>query len=131
MFKLFVALLITFSILTTASAAPPVREFDAPGAPPFKVLKTGENPPFVPNGTTSLIVNGDTVATTQMRTQPGKFTLAGDGLCVGWDSGDPVAPDYGTEGRFTGGRIDFVAVDVTGDPVLDLEREFQALLSRD
>lgn len=46
MFKLFAACLTTFSIFTTASAAPPVREFDAPGAPPFKVLKTGENPPL-------------------------------------------------------------------------------------
>lgn len=46
MSKLAVACLITFSIFTTASAAPPIREFDAPGAPPFKVLKTGENPPL-------------------------------------------------------------------------------------
>src|SRR5215469_8493678 len=31
-------------------AAPPVRKFDAPGSPPFKVLKTGENPPLDADG---------------------------------------------------------------------------------
>ena len=31
-------------------AAPPVRQFDAPGAPPFKVLKTGEKPPLDTSG---------------------------------------------------------------------------------
>ncbi len=46
MFKSFVVFLATFSIFATASAAPPVREFDAPGAPPFNVLKTGEKPPL-------------------------------------------------------------------------------------
>ena len=46
MLKFNVAFLTTFSIFTIASAAPPVREFDAPGAPPFKVLQTGEKPPL-------------------------------------------------------------------------------------
>ena len=27
-------------------AQPPVRKFDAPGAPPFKASKVGENPPL-------------------------------------------------------------------------------------
>jgi iron(III)-enterobactin esterase len=30
-------------------AAPPVRNFDDSGAPPFKVLKEGENPPLDAN----------------------------------------------------------------------------------
>ncbi|MBV9122132.1 MAG: esterase family protein [Planctomycetes bacterium] len=34
----------------TALAQPPVRKFDDPGAPPFKVLKTGENPPLDEDG---------------------------------------------------------------------------------
>jgi arylsulfatase len=93
--------------------------------------KTGENPPYVPNGDVTLRVNGDTVANGTMRTQPGKFTLAGDGLCIGWDSADAVSADYRSPYRFTGGRIGFVAVDVTGEPVIDLEREFAALLARD
>lgn len=93
--------------------------------------KTGEEPEYVPNGDVTLRVNGDTVASGTMRTQPGKFTLAGDGLCIGWDSADAVSADYRAPYRFTGGRIGFVAVDVTGEPVIDLEREFAALLARD
>ena len=34
----------------TASAQPPVRRFDGPGAPPFTVLKAGENPPLDVSG---------------------------------------------------------------------------------
>jgi len=66
-----------------------------------------------------------------MRTQPGKFTIAGDGLCVGYDSGDPVSRAYKAPYTFRGGRIGFVAVDVSGKAEVDLELEFQALLSRD
>lgn len=36
-------------IAPLANAQVPVRLFDAPGAPPFKVLKTGENPPLDAN----------------------------------------------------------------------------------
>ncbi len=93
--------------------------------------KTGEEPQYVPNGDVQLLVNGDIVATGTMRTQPGKFTLAGDGLCIGWDSADAVSADYQSPFTFSGGTIKFVAVDVTGQPVIDLEREFQALLARD
>src|ERR1019366_235547 len=39
-------LIFTFLIAETAFAQPPVRKFDDPGSPPFKVLKTGENPPL-------------------------------------------------------------------------------------
>src|SRR5580700_2765928 len=45
----------TFLVFTclfteTAFAQPPVRKFDDPGSPPFKVLKTGENPPLDVDG---------------------------------------------------------------------------------
>src|SRR5262249_51108102 len=41
------ATFLTFTFLLTEAglAQPPVRKFDDPGFPPFKVLKTGENPP--------------------------------------------------------------------------------------
>src|SRR5262245_7051154 len=42
-------LICTFLVAESASAQPPVRKFDDPGAPPFKVLKTGENPPLNAN----------------------------------------------------------------------------------
>ena len=63
----------------------------------------------------------------------GKFTIGGEGLCIGRDSGSGVTPDYpGTEPfRFTRGTIRRIAVDVSGDPSLDLEREARALLLRE
>src|SRR5581483_1014233 len=39
------AVLITAIACSGLVAAPPVRQFDDPGAPPFTVLKPGENPP--------------------------------------------------------------------------------------
>jgi iron(III)-enterobactin esterase len=46
MFKPQITLLITTFACSSLLAAPPVRKFDDPGAPPFKVLKEGENPPL-------------------------------------------------------------------------------------
>lgn len=46
MVKLRMALLLTALVCPSAAAAPPVRKFDDAGAPPFKVLKEGENPPL-------------------------------------------------------------------------------------
>ena len=46
MFKLRMALLITALACSNASAQLQTRKYDDPGAPPFKVLKEGENPPL-------------------------------------------------------------------------------------
>ena len=46
MFKPQMALLITALACSSLLAAPPVRKFDDPGAPPFKLLKEGEKPPL-------------------------------------------------------------------------------------
>jgi arylsulfatase A-like enzyme len=73
-------------------------------------------------GTTKLYVNADVVAEGEMRSQFGKFTLSGDGLCVGHDSGDAVSEDYHSPGTFTGGTILFVAVTVEQAQYLDLEK---------
>ncbi|MGE0035893.1 MAG: arylsulfatase, partial [Xanthobacteraceae bacterium] len=73
-------------------------------------------------GKTTLYVNEKIVAQGEMKTQPGKFTLAGDGLCVGRDSGDAVSEDYKTPGEFKGGSILGVAVTVEKTQYLDLEK---------
>jgi arylsulfatase len=73
-------------------------------------------------GKTTLYVNEAIVAQGDMKTQPGKFTLAGDGLCIGRDSGDNVSEDYASPAEFQGGRIQFVAVTVEKGQYLDLER---------
>jgi len=73
-------------------------------------------------GETSLYVNDKVVATGTMRAQVGKFTLSGDGLCVGRDSGDNVSQEYKSPGEFHGGTILGVAVSVGKQEYLDLER---------
>ena len=50
MFKFQAVMLIVVLAGSTVLAAPPVRKFDDPGAPPFKVLNTGENPPLDADG---------------------------------------------------------------------------------
>jgi arylsulfatase A-like enzyme len=95
--------------------------------------KDGEDPPGVATGTLSLYHGDDKVGEAPIKTQPGKFAIAGEGLCVGRDSSEPVTDDYpGTAPyTFTGGTIDRVAVDVSGDPYVDLEREAVAMMARE
>ena len=73
-------------------------------------------------GRTKLYVNDQVEAEGDMRTQLGKFTLSGDGLCIGRDSGDAVSEDYTSPGEFTGGEIKFVGVTVEKSQYLDLEK---------
>jgi arylsulfatase len=82
-------------------------------------------------GTTRLYVNETVVDEGSMRTQPAKFTLSGDGLCIGYDSGDAVSEMYSSPGRFTGGQIQGVAVSVEEIEYLDLERLAAAALALD
>ncbi len=95
--------------------------------------KQREDPPGVAVGTLSLY-HGDTrVGQIMIKTQPGKFSIAGEGLCVGRDSGAGVTNGYPGEmpWSFTGGTIHRVAVDVSGEPYIDLEREATAMLMRE
>jgi len=92
--------------------------------------KDGEDAPGVATGMLSLYYGDRKVGEGRIKTQPGEFSIAGEGLCVGRDSGAPVTDDYpGTSPyRFTGGTIKQVRVNVTGEPYLDLEREAVAML---
>jgi hypothetical protein len=85
------------------------------------------------HGTAKLYINDKVVAEGPMRTQTGKFTLCGDGLCVGRDSADAVAAEYTpeTQGKFTGGTIQFVEVSVEKEQYRDLEREMAAGMALD
>jgi hypothetical protein len=95
--------------------------------------KQGEEPRGVAQRTLSLYFGERKVGETQIQTQPGFFALTGDGLCVGRDSGAPVTHDYLGEmpWRFTGGTIKRVAVDVSGEHYVDLEREAVAMMARE
>jgi arylsulfatase len=81
-------------------------------------------------GTVKLYVNDKVVAQGAMRTQPGKFTLSGDGLCIGYDSADAVSKEYQSPGTFKGGTIQFVGVTVEKAQYVDLEQEAQRVLMR-
>jgi arylsulfatase len=87
----------------------------------FNREKSGEH--FESIGTMQLYVNDKAVAKGPMKAQVGKFTLVGDGLCVGWDSGDPVSKMYKSPGEFKGGTISFVKVSTGNEKYSDLETE--------
>ncbi|MGB0097508.1 MAG: hypothetical protein WBP81_33855, partial [Solirubrobacteraceae bacterium] len=73
------------------------------------------------------------VGEARIKTQPGKFSIGGEGLCVGRDTSEPVTGDYPAAHphEFTGGTINRVAVDVSGEPYIDLEREAVAMMARE
>ncbi len=94
--------------------------------------KEGENPPHVANGTLAIYINDEKVGESRIRTQPGKFSIAGEGLNVGRDGGEPVTGDYPGEypWPFTG-TINRVVVDVSEQGGIDLEVEAHFMVVRE
>jgi arylsulfatase len=83
-------------------------------------------------GTARLYVNGQQVAEYPgMKTQLRRFSQCGEGFNVGLDRGSPVTTDYlgASPWRFTGGTINRVTADVSGEPYPDFELELAALMS--
>ncbi|MFK7799897.1 MAG: arylsulfatase [Aureispira sp.] len=70
---------------------------------------TDTSDPTATVGTLTLSIGGTVLATLEgVETQTAKFTLSGDGLCVGYDSADPITNAYSSEkGEFDSskGRI--------------------------
>jgi arylsulfatase len=100
------------------------------------VLSAGfvkENDTLPTTGTLSLYINDEKVGEGQIMTQPGNFSLVGEGLNVGKDPAEPITDDYsGTSPyAFTGGTIKQAIVDVSGEPFVDLEKEAIALMARE
>ena len=94
--------------------------------------KSGMDETHSPTGTMSLHVDEDVVAEGEFRTLLMQYTLCGEGLCIGYDSGDAVAAAYeGERFEYTGGEIRKVVFDVGDDQYLDVERQLAALLARD
>jgi arylsulfatase len=95
--------------------------------------KSGEKAPGMAEGVLSLYQGDRKVGEGRIRTQPGKFSIAGEGLNVGRDEGQAVTDDYpgSRPWTFTGGTLHRVVVDVSGEPYVDLEREAAAMLSRE
>ena len=94
-------------------------------------VKDGEVAPGTATGMLSLYVGDKKVGEGRIKTQPGDYGL-GSGVTVG-RSARMVASDYPGERpwRFTGGTLKFVAVDVSGEPYIDLERAAEAMLARE
>jgi arylsulfatase len=93
--------------------------------------KEGDTMPA--EGTLSLYVDEEKVGEGKIKTMPGKFSLAGEGLNVGKEGAEPVTDDYpGTyPWAFSGGTIHEAVVDVAGEPWVDLEKEVLAAFARD
>ena len=89
----------------------------------FTKIGMGENREI--NGLMELYIDGIEVANGPLVTQSGPFSLSGEGICVGYDSGDAVSNAYQSPGRFSGGEIQSVEVNVSGQPYSDLNLDMK------
>jgi arylsulfatase len=94
--------------------------------------KDGEDGPGVSTGILSLFHGGDKVGEERIKTQPSAFGLSGTDLSVGRAISN-ITDDYPGHRpwAFTGGTIQTVAVDVSGEPYVDLERAAAAMIARE
>jgi arylsulfatase len=95
-------------------------------------VKDDTNGAGVCTGVLSLYQGEKKVAEDRIKTQPAPFGITGSGLTVG-RSGHGITYDYPGERPwpFTGGTIHFAAVDVSGEPYVDVEREAAAMMARE
>ena len=94
--------------------------------------KDGEVEPGTATGMLSLYIGDKKVGEGRIKTQPGAYAIAGAALTVGRSEG-AVSGDFPGKRpwRFTGGVIKGVAVDVSGEPYVNLEREGVAMMARE
>jgi arylsulfatase len=74
-------------------------------------------------GTLTLYVDDQQVGRGNIVTQPGYFCITGDGISVGHDSGSAVTPEYVAPFAFTGGTINKVVMDLSGEHFVDHEAQ--------
>ena len=87
----------------------------------------------VAHGTLTMYVDDQAVAEhPDFRTISGHFALCGEGLCIGYDSGDAVSNEYaGSRFEFTGGKLVKVVFDIADDAYVDVEKHLWAAMARD
>jgi hypothetical protein len=107
-----------------------------PGAHVFVAEFAASGPntdPTLPGakGTLTLYVDDAQVGQSEIVTQPGYFCITGDGISVGKDSGSAVTPEYVAPFPFTGGTIDKVIMDLSGDHYVDHEAQVRGWLLKD
>jgi arylsulfatase len=84
----------------------------------FRFAKTAEH-----QGTATLLIDGAAAGEMEIaRFTPTRFSITGEGLCCGYDSGMPVSRDYQSPFRFTG-AIRRVVVEVDGPVYVDPQGE--------
>jgi arylsulfatase len=95
-------------------------------------VKDGEDPPGVSTGILSLFHGEEKVGEGRIKTQPAAFGLSGTDLTVG-RAVSQITDDFPGERpwHFTSGTIRTVAVDVSGEPYVDLERAAAAMIARE
>jgi arylsulfatase len=83
-------------------------------------------------GPLSLYIDDQKVGEQEIRTVLGHFSLCGEGLCIGYDSGDAVTSAYaGSAFPFTNGEIKKVVFDIADDAYVDVEAHMAAAYARD
>jgi hypothetical protein len=95
----------------------------------FTKERVGDN--HEPIGTLELYVDDELVASDEIRTVVSRYSLCGEGLCIGYDGGDAVSSEYTPKFEFAGGRIVKVVFDVADDAYVDVEHELAAAIARD
>ncbi len=80
------------------------------------------DPQNSPVGPAKLFIDGEEVASGEIKTQPGIFGLEGV-ITVGRDVGLPASDDYRSPDVFRGGVIEQVTLDLSGMPHHDPEKE--------
>ncbi len=93
--------------------------------------KEGDTMPA--EGTLTLHIGETKAGEGRIKTQPGKFSIAGEGLNIGREGAEPVTDDYPGESpwAFAGGTIHQAVIDVSGAPFVDLAAEARAAFARD
>ncbi len=113
-----------------------VIESDGPiptGHAVFSVSFAREGDSMPPEGTATLHMGETKVGEGRIKTRPWKSSIAGEGLNIGKEGGEPVTDDYPGEApwAFVGGTLDRAIVDVSGRPFVDLAMEARAAFARD
>ncbi len=95
----------------------------------FEYLSTDDE--GLANGILKLYIGNKLVSQGEMKAQTAKFTLSGDGLCIGYDSADAITTEYDTEqGKFEGGHINKVIVNVSGKSLINPRAEARRMMLR-
>ena len=83
------------------------------------------------HGRLTVHVDDEVVAEGEIRTIASRYSLCGEGLCIGYDGGDAVSSEYAPPFAFAGGTIAKVVFDVADDAYVHVEREMAAAMARD